>query len=431
MKTHQFGIDVWSANITAVNTAGFKSSTPEFSSIYNTTLANSYNDPSSNDIGLGSTGQTTATDFSHGSVVETSNKYDLAINGDGWFSVVDSIGENFYTRAGNFQKDRDGNLVDTNGNYVLGTSANNFVNDVGVKNPKNSIESTKAGTQTKIHLPDTLTAPPEPTTKVDFTGNLNSTVKTELSAVTGKEEEIANKEVFRTAIYDSDGNLNNLEIKFTKVIPQESTGTTWKAVATLSDQDKNPISTSEGELNFNGRGALVSNTLTSIDNKGVQTAINFGDIYDQSKPNSGFGGVVSMHEFSGERKATKDGSKAGKLKDFGINSDGTIVATFDNGRAIPVSKIAIYNFQNEQGLEQSNPIYFKETANSGKARFFTDKEGKFIQGATVSSNKLEMSNVDLNTALTELIIMQKAYDASSKSITTSDELIQNAINMKK
>jgi len=114
-----------------------------------------------------------------------------------------------------------------------------------------------------------------------------------------------------------------------------------------------------------------------------------------------------------------------------IDNNGILLASFSNGKTIPISKVATYHFQNEAGLEKVGNSKFKESSNSGKATFYTDAKGNFVDPSHVKSSKVELSNVDLTTALTELIAMQKAYDASSKSITTSDQMIQNAINMKK
>jgi flagellar hook-basal body protein len=431
MKTHQFGIDVWAANITGINTTGFKASNPEFASIYNSQLTNSYFDPTVNDVGFGSSSQTTSTDFSIGTTITTENKYDLAINGKGWFGVLDDKGEKFYTRAGAFQKDKNGFLVDNQGNFVTGTSANNYINDTIIKDPKSDITFTEASNQTKINIPDKLIIPATPTTEVNFSGSLNSDIETKFSPITNKMEEVSNTEIYRTKIFAENGDENSLEIKLTKVVPQGNNGIIWNAKATLQDPEKNIISTSDGQITFNERGAIISNTLTEIDNNGVKTALNFGTFYDPNIPNSGFNGLVSLSGFESARTTTKNGNKQGNLKEYGINNEGVIIANFDNGENIPISKVAVYNFKNEKGLESSNPVYFKETANSGKGDFYRDKDGNTIQTSSISSNKLEMSNLDISTALTELLIMQKAYDASSKSITTSDQMIQNAINMKK
>jgi flagellar hook protein FlgE len=431
IQSQQFGIEVWSNNITGINTAGFKASTPEFSNIFNQQKANSYFDSVSSGVGIGSTAQATTTNFSKGATIATESKYDLAINGDGWFGVTDKNGDKFYTRAGAFQKDRDGFLVDNEGNYVTGTSANNITGNIVKENPAQSVNYGIANEQAKIQIPDNLIIPSKPTTNVKFEGSLNTDITTKFSALSGKNEEVANIEIYRTNIIDANGDENSLEITLTKIVPTTDEGTTWTTKAIVKDSDKNPLSTKEGQISFNTRGAILSNTLTEIDNNGSPVTLNFGTFYNPSDSNSGFDGIVSLSGFKSERNTTKDGHKEGNLRDFGISDEGVVVANFDTGQTIPISKIAIYNFQNEAGLEQANPVYFKETANSGDAMFYRDKDGNPIQSANISNNKLEMSNVDLSSALTELLIMQKAFDASAKSITTSDQLIQNAINMKK
>ncbi len=431
IQTQQFGIDVWSNNITGVNTAGFKASTPEFSNIFNQQKANSYFDSVASDVGLGSTAQTTTTNFAKGTTIATESEFDLAINGDGWFGVTDKNGDKFYTRAGAFQKDRDGFLVDNEGNYVTGTSANNITENIVKENPSQNIVYGIANEQTKIQIPDNLIIPSKPTTNVKFEGSLNTDIVTKFSALSGKHEEVPNIEVYRTNIIDANGDENSLEITLTKIVPSTTDGTKWATKAVVKDSDKNPLSTKEGQISFNTRGAILSNTLTEIDNNGSPVTLDFGTFYDPNNSSSGFDGLVSLSGFKSERNTTKDGHKEGNLKDYGISDDGVIVASFDNGQTVAVSKIAIYNFQNDAGLEQANPVYFKETANSGNAMFYRDKDGNSIQSAGISNKKLEMSNVNLSTALTELLIIQKAFDASAKSITTSDQMIQNAINMKK
>ncbi|MCH9812750.1 MAG: flagellar hook-basal body complex protein [Epsilonproteobacteria bacterium] len=430
IKTQQFGIDVWADNITGVNTPGYKASTPEFSTIFTQQLSNSYLNPTFSDKGLGSRAQATAVDFQQGNTVSTESVYDLAINGSGWFGVVDPTGDKYYTRAGAFNRDAAGFLVDAEGNYVTGTSANNFTNGVVIENPNTSIAFSAPSEQTKIEIPDQLTIPPAATTEVKFSGSLNSEINTAFSAETGQQEEVANVEVYRSSIFDAEGNENPLRITLTKVVPQGNAGTVWNAKAVLTDNESNPISEQEGQISFNERGAIIANTLTSIDNNGVQTALNFGSFYNANEPNSGFDGLVSLNGFESERITTKDGHAKGDVLEYGIDSEGTIIASFDNGQTLPISKVAIYNFQNEKGLQAANPVYFTESANSGQATFYSDAEGNYFQNATISSNKLEMSNINLSTALTELLVMQKAFDASARSITTSDELIQNAINMK-
>jgi len=432
IKTHQFGLDVWAGNIANANKVGFKTSIPEFSTIYAQTMTASPTTPVANDVGTGSHIKASTVNFQQGSITKTENPFDLAINGEGWFGIVTPNGENLYTRAGLFNRDSTGYLTDAGGNFLVGTIANNIKDGVVVNNPVRTLDLGAPEAQSKILLEDDVIMPAVPTNEITFKGSLNSKPIYQIAQDNSKIE-IPNKENFQSLVINSDGTAGKLILDFTKVVPQAIDKTVWKAKATLVDQDNNRISTKEGVLQFNDRGAMVSNSLTSIDNNGSEIKLNLGSIYDPNKPNSGFDGLFSYH--SGEeyyaKSVTQNGKKGGDLTGYSVQDNGLIVAGFDNGDAIPVAKIALYHFRNNAGLEQSSPIYYKQTANSGVPSFYKDKNGHTLNTATISSHALETANFSMATALTELIVMQKAFDASAKSITTSDQLIQNAINMKK
>ncbi|MEH1009787.1 flagellar hook-basal body complex protein [Campylobacter concisus] len=119
IKTQSFGMDVWSNNISNINNVGFKASIPEFKILINQNLVSAGSGPTSDQVGLGATKQTTALDMSNGSFQSTDNNFDLAIGGDGFFGVVDKTGKNYYTRTGTFDIDAAGNLVDTREIYSL------------------------------------------------------------------------------------------------------------------------------------------------------------------------------------------------------------------------------------------------------------------------------------------------------------------------
>ena len=126
-----------------------------------------------------------------------------------------------------------------------------------------------------------------------------------------------------------------------------------------------------------------------------------------------------------------NGKEKGDLVGYNINNKGEVVATFTNGEQSSVAAIAIYHFTNDKGLERINGSRFEESSNSGRAMFYKDQNGNAITGSQVLNNRLENSNVEMEVGLTELIVMQRSYDANAKSITTADEMIQKAINMKK
>ncbi|WP_170000375.1 flagellar hook-basal body complex protein [Campylobacter sp. RM9328] len=523
IKTQSFGMDVWANNISNINNVGFKASTPEYKSILYQIMYSAGNKPTTDQVGLGAVKQATALDMSNGSYQNTDNNFDVAIQGDGFFGVLDRYGKTYYTRAGNFDIDAAGNLVDTFGNFVLGT-----INELSAVTPSQSALNTFSGSgqsaqnaytiskidslnlgsesaQSAIKLPSFLYLASEPTTLVNFRGNLDSTVKTQIEkselskdtytqsvdedvktisisgalelsnsrtgykkndSVTVKiadasgkfsefttqldkngkwslenqdikyldldtistevsifsSKEVANTQQFSTQAYGENGAINLITINLEKQVPQASNQTLWNATATMTDKNGNVLNSSQGIMTFGPQGTLVSNTLTSVG--GVK--LNFLGSGDPSV----YDGLISTANSDKNISITKNGYEEGVLKRYQMNDNGDILAIFDNTRMFPVAKLALYHFQNDQGLAKMGDNIYSATANSGEAFFYKDKAGDVIYGSRISSNMLEMSNVDLGSALTEIIVTQKAYDASSKSITTSDEMLQTAIQMK-
>lgn len=509
IKTHQFGMDVWSHNIANINNVGYRSVTPEFSNIFSQSVNMTASSPVSTQAGLGATGQTTARSQKQGSLVDGERPFDMALKGEGWFGVAEKNGSVSFTRNGEFGLDGAGNLTAKDGSFVLGKMGGNI--DKGQATVLDSVSLAGAKTQTKITLPSKLILPASPTTYVKYKANLNASIKEDpvdlnlrqanytqtldttnntisfdgnvdnvegllnpkkddkvyviLKDSTGKTkqigayldenlkwkidkvdispldassaleveakirstQEIANKDTFSTHIIAPNGDKNVLKLEFTKRIPHSADTSTWDAVATVVDKDDKVLSTQKGVIVFDGQGALSSSTLNTIDNGGSPLKINLGTPRSQGVGTSGFDGLTAI--MSGEYgvgDVGKDGYQAGNLTRYALDGNGQIQAHFDNGRNTPVAKVAIFHFQNDQGLTSEGGEYFKESPNSGKPIFYKNGES-----TTIAPNKLEMSNVKLSTVLTEVIVMQKAFTASSKSITTSDQLLQNAINMKR
>lgn len=514
IKTNQFGVDVWADNIANINNSGYKAQVPEFSNIFSQTLANSYFNPVSSGVGLGSTSQTTAMDQTGGSFTDTDSPFDMALDNEGWFGTSSSDGNTYYTRKGEFSLDGSGNLVTNSGNFVLGTMGSTLSDGSSIADTT-TITMGEVSAQTKIQLPPTLTISAVATTEVSFKGNLDPTIKRDLVSInlgennytqtldttnetisfqgnvdsveglidpkegnrvyvnitdtngTQKrlstlldenlewtisdydisgmdlsqsltitasittEQEVANTERFTTDVISADGDANLLVIDFTKKIPSSEYSNTWDAVASIQDENGNILQSEVGEIAFNENGSLKSSTISTIDNNSTAISLSFGAPYNANTSSSGFEGVTSVASGNyGAESITSNGYKQGNLTDYALDNNGQIRANFDNSKSVPVAKIAVYHFQNDQGLTSEGGDYFLQSANSGEAIFYKDSNGNYIETTNIKSQKLEMSNVKLSTALTEIIVLQRAYDASSKSITTSDELIQNAINMK-
>ena len=407
IQAHQTAIDVTSDNIANVNTVGYRSYTTEFASLFddveNTTSPNSTTDDT---VGVGTRIQATGMDLSQGSITNSDRNTDLAIAGEGWFGVA--VGDNmFYTRAGDFTFDSNRDLVTQEGMYVVGTIGNNIDFNTNTSTQELSdIPLDDVANQQKIKMPETLTYPAMPTTNIDFFGNL------------GTDDEVR---VISSKAIDSEGNVNKVRLSFKQTTPQPPVGFLWDVEATVTSNDGETVySTSNGQVTFDESGGFLNSTLTTIDNNGSPVNLNFG---------SGYSGIVAAANIPISGSSQSDGVSSGELVGYDINQNAEVVATFSNGRQSSVAQIAVYHFQNDQGLERISGTLFQESSNSGKPIFYQDGDGENILGTKVMNQALETSNVKLENGLTELIIFQRAYDANAKSITTADQMIQKALQM--
>lgn len=274
------------------------------------------------------------------------------------------------------------------------------------------------------------------------------------SAVLTSIVPVPNEAHFQTPIYSKSGEKAFIDMHFTQQIPV-NVGSKWNAEIKvmkdagpydpnstydpdkyLVDEKNNKVyeilDAQQGEITFNESGALVQNTIPALNNDGTPLNLNLGTPYDPNSPNSGYDGLTAMATLPSDLKAeTHDGYPQGELKGYAVTADGTIYANFTNGKTSAAAKLPIYHFRNDQGLSGEGGVYFSPTSNSGKATLYHDAAGNLIQSATVRSYSLETSNVRIDRAMTEMIVLQKAFDANAKSITTSDQMIQRAINMKK
>ncbi|WP_314350269.1 flagellar hook-basal body complex protein [Campylobacter showae] len=260
-----------------------------------------------------------------------------------------------------------------------------------------------------------------------FERDFDLTTAPNLTAKINTTKEAANQEKFVTELLNADGTKNKLELTLTKRIPQGANGTVWDAAAIVKDASGAVVSNTNGELNFDYEGRLVSSTLSALDNNGSQIKLDFGTPVTAGQI---YSGVTSTSQAKSVSIA-QDGVREGILKDYYTNDSGNILAQFTNGQVRSIGKVALYHFQNEQGLAKMGDNIYSQSANSGAAFFYKDAGGKSIYGAKLASSTLEQSNVDLAQALTEVIVTQKAYDANAKSITTSNEMLQRAIELKR
>ena len=408
VKTHSSGIDIVADNLANVSTIGFRGNTYEFSSMFenmiNTDTGGIH--PSSVDSSVGIGTQLNATTMMEGlgSEIMTDRSTDLAILGDGWFGVQ-ATGKPVYTRDGNFVFDANADLVTEDGFHVLGTMGKNIKDGV-LTQTLAEVPLGAVTAQEKLNFPKSLTYPPEPSTKAKFSGNIGTGEGTRSMGA---------------SVVDRESHKNDLRLEFTKKAVQTPPGTQWDVKAIVRSLDGQTVyDTKTGSVAFDERGALISSTLTTIDNNGTAVAIDLGKNFD---------GVVSFADTALSASSSADGTIGGDLQGYAINKNGEVIATFTNGHQSSVGKVAVYHFVNDQGLERLNGSRFQESANSGQPIFFQDASGKNILGTDITNFKLEGSNISMEYGLTELIVLQRSYDANAKSITTADQMMQKALNM--
>lgn len=380
IKTQQFGIDVWGNNISNINTVGYRSYTPEFETLFSG-LKNMVATQGMDELGLGATAQTTSMSTKDGNYQNTENNFDLAISGKGWFGVKKAGDENMYfTRAGAFTTDANGYLVNPSGDKLMGTYAPGF-------------SETTGSVSTAAIKGSTLLTDPTAQTALKFTKDLTHPGVAAKDAVTKTAPEH-----FMTKSGSS------AEVGY--VLPKATT-----SVVEIVDASGQTVKT-------------FKNTQTQT--SGDHTITWDGKADDGTAAPDGVYTVKTTYV----DKAAVPAVPAGNLKQYQVDSNGMVIAGFDNGQSVIVGQIPVFHFQNEQGLQKIGDTEFATTDNSGEAIFYTDKNGDVIQGAKVLEKTLETSNVSTAEALTQLIITQKAYDANAKCVTTSDQMIQRALALK-
>lgn len=267
--------------------------------------------------------------------------------------------------------------------------------------------------------------------------NLNNATIDSITLVA--ERETYEDKSFGARVYNLDGTISTLKYNLQLATPRaDGENYVYNVVAGVYSESGQLIgSESTGTITFNQYGALIGNTLPSVPNpNGGTISVNFGTPTNNPATDgigAGWDGVYIGRDNATQDaiSTTQNGSAEGFFSRYQIDTDGSILAQFSNGKVVTIGKLALYNFINEQGLASLGANNFIATSNSGPASFLYDADGNFIYTAQFAGNRLELSNTDLSTELTNLIVMQRAFEASSKSVTTSDDMIQTAIGLKK
>jgi flagellar hook protein FlgE len=382
LRAHQNMLDVTGNNIANVNTTGFKSSRTQFQDTLSQLVAagvapdQEVGGANPAQIGLGVTTAAITTQFTQGAAQTTGVATDLMINGDGFF-VVERGGQQYYTRNGAFNFDSMGRLVNANGDFVQGWTATD-----GAINT-----STPLGNLT-IPVGDVI--PPEATTSVTFGGNLPA------DAADGTEL------VRDVEVFDALGGSTMLSLVFT------ANGGAWSVSAL--DAETGTTLAGPQALTFTGGALTGGGTLTV---GGVTIGLD---------------DVTSYADLANVAVESKDGGAAGSLTSYSVSGDGSIIGRYSNGRTEVLGQVALATFTNPGGLEKAGDSLYAGTQYAGDVLVGAAGD----QGlGSVTAGALEMSNVDLSQEFTNLIVSQRGFQANSRVITTSDEVLQELVNLKR
>lgn len=403
LRAHRTMLDVVGNNISNTSTAGFKSSATVFEDVLSETLQGAgagaedgtTGGTNPSQIGLGVSVARISTNFSQGALQNTGRELDFAIRGDGFFAV-ESAGARTYTRAGSMSLDADGRLVSATGGLIQGWSADGtgqINTNVGV-----------AG----ITVPVGTTAAPNATTDVALSGNLPADATIGDTFVTGVE------------IYNSLGDTEMVALTF-----ENTAANTWTVTGTYGDP-ATAVTLTDNVVTFDATtGGVATPADFAIDLAAGQIP-DFGAVTISLDGDSGavtqFGGLSTLSV------ASQDGFGAGILQSISMSQEGVLVGSFSNGINRPLAQLAIANFTNPEGLEKSGGSMFSATINSGEPQLAAAGNGG---RGLIASGTLEMSNVDLAQEFVTLITAQRGFQANSRVVTSSDEVLSDIVNLKR
>lgn len=402
LRNHQVKMDVIGNNIANVNTTSFKAGRVRFQDILSQNLRGASAPQGGRgginpaQVGLGMTVGAIDTIHTQGSLQSTGRITDLAIQGNGFFVVSD--GNNIsYTRDGAFSLGPDGYLVNAaNGFKPLGWAADAFGN-ISTDGPLQALN---------IPIGEKVTT--RPTQNLIFSANLNALTD---EGVDGPHH------TTEVLVYDSQGGIHTVEVHFEKTAENEWT---WTAYWVIEGEDPDEL----------GGGTLIFDTYGNLDEEAsdIPEFTLAPDGVEEITIQSDFSNVTQVVGRSNALVRYQDGFPAGELESFMIGKTGIVSGIYSNGLVVALGQVALASFANPEGLVKAGSNMYQLSANSGQPRIGAagDDGRGLIETAT-----LEMSNVDLSNEFTEMITTSRAFQANSRVISTSDDLLQEIVNLKR
>ncbi len=420
-------LGVVSDNIANANTIGFKRSRADFQDM----VANAGKSELIQ-VGAGTRLGTVEQMWKQGALLSTESSTDLALSGEGFFVVngtASGVSGNFYTRAGQFQLDKDGFVVNNDGLKLQGYSADARGQILGTLGDLRIGPTALPATRTQavqmgVNLDANSTVPANAWDPANPAGTSNFS-----SSVT---------------VYDSLGNGHQVTVYFDK-----TSTNTWDWHAMVDGAEMDPAATdvngnaptggqafegANGTLTFTSDGALDDETAGAGGTWSFLGAtadqpisIDFGESIT-GDGGTGLDGTTNFASPSTTNAATQDGYAAGSVTGLNISATGMITGVFTNGQRRTLGQVAVASFKSEDGLQRAGQGLWVQTEASGEPLMGTASTGG--RGAIVSGS-LEQSNVDIGQEFVDLIAFQRGFQANSKVIQTADEMYGELVNMKR
>lgn len=396
LKTHQTKMDVTGNNIANVNTIGFKRSRTAFTDVLGQRMLGTNRSSrgaavNTSFVGFGVQVSSIDRNWNQGALENTSYATDLALNGDGFF-IVSNGERDMLSRNGRFEFGADGKLINKGG-----------MNAQGFNVDANGNVDQSALVDIEINWSSQSLA--NATDEVVVGGNLSA------DAAVSAQVNIS------TVIYDDQGSPHTALITYEKTADD-----TWSYDVTYGGSLTPAVfADATGTLNFDTQGGLVSSTPISV---------TWDAEYTDSETTFDIN-IENVTQTSGNDTAivrSQDGYQSGKLVGYNIAPNGMVSLNYSNGESENLYQMAIATVNNPNGLDNIGDGLYATTASSGnmiKGRAGSEIETGIVAGA------LEMSNVDLATEFTDMIVAQRGYQAGARVITTSDEILQETVNLKR
>lgn len=403
LAAHSTAVDVVGNNLANLNTPGFKASVVAFYDLVTQSLGAGLGETQ---VGFGVARPNTIRQFTQGAIKSSTGELDVAIQGDGFLVVRDRSGAIQYTRGGSLQVDKSGNLLTSTGQRVLGwtQSGGTLVTN---------------GPVAEITVPVGSLRSPVATSNFSFDINLNA------AATAGPPADTFSSSI---EVFDSLGDSHVVTVNFTK----NTTANVWDYSISIPDADvSSPVAPVTGSITFDSSGKMVDPpvagpfpalAITGLANGAADLTLNW-QLYEGQNPR-----LTQYTQASAVAANQQDGSATAQLIRVGIGNGGVVLAQYSNGVQSPVGMLAMASIRNPESLLAVGNNSYQLSARSALPAI--GEPGSGGRG-NVTGGAIENSTVDIAREFTNLIVLQRGYQANARVITTVDEMSQETISLKR